>query len=567
LFRRVSATAESVVPTAGRRRAVQPVSTLPVANFIDAFIGAKQQRSGVVPTSIAGDEEFLRRVTLDLTGEIPDAAEVTRFAADPSPKKRAQKIDDLLASEAFNDRWALWFGDLVQNVRTASNTSLFYPGRNAYAAWIRNGFRDRAGYDRMVRDLITATGNGAANGAVHFISRQQGNGPLQDWYDNLASQSGERFLGVPLLCISCHDGRGHLEQVNTYLKGRTRREFWRTAAFFSRIAQRALTFADPLDPDHLIATYSMGDNTTGRYDLNTIEGKKSPRAVPAGEPAFVTPAFILTAEEPRDEETYRAAFARMLTANRQFARAAVNSFWKEMFGIGLVEPVNAFDLAKLDTQPSHPELLEALTDDFIAHGYDVRALLRTMALSNTYQLSSRYAPGGWNETWVPLYVRHYPRRLQAEMVFDAVVKATGVGSLIDVLGAPSVARAVQLPDPLEPPARTPIGEFLNAFGRGNRDEIARSNDPSILQMLAIMNDTVVTSRVKQTIPSSTLAHILATTTDPAAVIDQIYLATLSRKPTAAERQIALDDFRDGSPGDRAEDLQYALINTLEFLFN
>lgn len=570
LWHRLSTNAETVAPTPGaqgRRRAIAPIRNLPVANFIDRYIGAKQQKALCQPTEITGDEEFLRRVTLDLTGEAPDPAAVAAFVADVSANKRERKIDQLLASDGFTDRWTMWFGDLVQNVQFSSNTWLFYNGRNAYYSWIRESFRNGKPYDQMVRELLSASGDSVSGGSANYVARQYAMGPLQDLYDNLASSSGQKFLAMPLLCVSCHNGLGHLESVNTYLRAKSRRDFWQTAAFFSRTEFSWSYFEDPLDPKGVVGIYTIKDNATGRYDLNTIDGNKSPRSPAPGEPDYVLPAFILTGEGPRADETYRVAFARLLTGNRQFARAAVNYLWKEMFGVGLVEPVDAFDLAKLETQPTHPELLEALADEFIAGGYSTRSLLRTIAMSNTYQLSSKYTVGPWNESWVPLYARHYPHRLPAEMVFDAVTKATGVVPAIDVRGLPAVNRAMLLPDPYEPDPRTPIGRFLGQFGRGNRDDVPRTEDGSILQVLAIMNDVIVTTRVQRDNANSTIGKILASTTDPESIADQIYLATLSRRPTAEERQVAVAELRDGPLGDRAEDLQYALLNSLEFLFN
>ena len=566
LYHRISASAEAVAPTPtipGRRRSVGQPGSLPVANFIDTYIGAKLQKSGVIPTAIAGDEEFLRRVMLDLTGEIPDTTTLEAFIADPSPRKREQKIDQLLASDAFVDRWTMWFGDLMQN----NSVYLFYNNRDAYNAWIRDSIRGGKPYDQMVRELIAASDDSISGKSANYVARQYAGGPVQDTSDNLATFAADKFLGIPLLCISCHSGLAHLEQVNTYLRGKSRTDFWRTAAFFSRTELGWTWYPDPLDSKERILTWLVRDNQTGRYELNTTTGNKSPRAAAAGQPDYVLPAFILNGEQPRSDESYRVAFGRIMTGHRQFARATVNDLWKEMMGLGIVEPAHAFDLAKLDTQATHPELLEALADDFISSGYSLRSTLRTIAMSNTYQLSSKYRVGQWNENWVPLYARHYPRRLMAEMVFDAVVKATGVATSIDVKGLTPVSRAMQLPEPIEPDGRTPIGRFLNTFGRGDRDEKPRTTDSSILQVLATMNDALVTTRVRRDTANSAVGRILAATSDPGTIADQIYMTTLSRKPTANERQVAIDDLRDGPLGERAEDLQYALLNTLEFLYN
>ena len=569
-YRQASTNAELAAPSTSRRRSAGKPSTpyiaLPIANFIDTQVAAKLVKDSVAPTEIAGDQEFLRRVYLDLTGTIPTATEVLAFTADASAGKRARKIDELLASDAFTDRWTMWFGDLVQNVQVANNSREYYLGRNIYYTWIRESIRSGKPYDQMVREALSGEGLSFSSGVANYIVRQlQNNGPPQDTYDNLAAHSVEKFLGIPMLCISCHGGVQHLETVNWWLRNKTRTDFWKMAAFFARTTARGERYTDPANPNANIIQFNVATNPTAVYRLNTVDGNKSPRAPAAGQEATVTPAFITTGEQPRAGEAYRVAYARMLTADRQFARATVNYLWKEMFGLGLVEPVNAFDLSKLDSQPSNPALLEALTDDFIAKGYNLRALLRAMATSTTYQLSARYAPGGWSEAWVPYFARHYPRRMSAEVVFDALVIATAQPLPFTVQGMSNVNRAMQLPDPTE--GRTRDGRFLNNFGRGDRDDVARTNDTSISQALALMNDATVTTRVKRTARGSTMEKVLAATTDPGTIADQLYLATLSRTPTATERQAAIDYLKAGTPlGDRAEDLQFVLLNSLEFLF-
>jgi hypothetical protein len=552
------------VDISARRRAVGKPgrNVLPVANFIDTQIAAKLQQNGIAPAAIAGDAEFLRRVRLDLTATIPSVAEVESFLADSRSDKRARKIDELLRSDAFVDRWTMWFGDLVQNVQISDNVRQYSIGRNAHYLWIRDSIRNGKPYDAMVRELLAGEGDNFQSGVANYVVRQlQRNGPPQDTYDNLAAHSAEKFLGIPMLCISCHGGPLHLELVNVYLRGKSREDFWKMAAFFSRTAARGTRYEDPANPNANVVRYDVTTNLNGVYRLNTTDGNKSPRAPATGQPSTVTPAFLLTGEQPRAGEPYRAAYGRMLTADRQFARATVNYLWKEMMGRGLVEPAHAFDLAKLDTQPTHPALLEELADAFIANGYNVRELLRTIASSNTYQLSSTYA--GVHPD-VSYFARRAPHRLPAEALFDAIASATGVPAQLPVAGLGSVSRAMQLADPLDA-ARTGAGRFMSQFGRGNRDDVARSNDGAISQALSLMNDTAVTTRVRRG-NNSTMQKVLASTADPGTIADQLYLSTLSRRPSPEERRIAIEYLRGGTLAERAEDLQFVLLNTLEFLF-
>ena len=568
LYHSLSVSTEAVAPS--RHRAVdpqQPSTGFPVAaNFIDTDVFNKMRQDGVKPTAVAGDEEFLRRVTIDLTGQIPDPATVQAFLADTSSDKRAQKIDQLLASDAFVDRWTMWFGDLVQNVQVSANSREYYLGRNAYYHYIHDSIQTSKPYDQMVREVISGKGDNFAAGQANYWVRQtQGNGPIQDQYDNLAAESGDKFLGMPFLCLSCHNGLGHLDLVNTYLKSKARSDFWGVSAFFARTRAQRIQYTDP-STNQSMNKFDVEDTPTGAYQLNTTSGNKTPRQ-PINGQNTVSPAFLLTGETPRSGEVPRDALGRMITAHPQFARATVNYLWKEMFGLGIVEPTNNIDLNKLDTQPVNPTLLTDLANEFVADHYDLRAILKTMAMSKTYQFSTVYTPGGWNESWTPYFARHLAHRLTAEMMLDAIFRATNVPPSMNVQGIGTVTAAMKLPDTID--QRNNIyGRFLDEFGRGNRDDQPRTNDTSIAQALSLMNDQqVVVSRIHRTNANSTVAKVLASTTDPASIVDQIYVATLSRHPSATEKQRAIAYLNGGTLGNRAEDLQWVLMNSLQFLFD
>lgn len=565
---------ESDAVTSSKRRAVAPPSgsTFVAKNFIDTEIFGKMVKDKIRWTIPASDEEFLRRVSLDLTGQIPTADKVKSFTADQSADKRDRLIDELLNSDGFVDRWTIWFGDLVENVQVTANIREYYQGRNAYYNWMRDSFASGKPYDQMVRESIAATGSNFTNGPVNYWVRQiLTNGPIQDTYDNMSAATGEHFLGLPLNCISCHNGKGHLEAVNTSLVARTRYDFWKNAAFF---AQETVSTARDTSSNNV--QYTIADNTTGAYRLNTVSGNKTPRQPATGQSVIVDPAFFLSAEAPKTGEPRRQAYARMLTASPQFARASVNYIWKEMFGIGIVEPADSFDLLRQDAatlapgatlQPTHPELLNKLSDYFVSNGYGIRALLKLIVQSNTYQLSSVYTPGPWDELWTTYYARHYPHRIMAESVLDAITRSTNVPAPITVLGLGSLTRAMALPDPTEPGGRTQFGVLLTAFGRGDRDTTPRSSDGSIVEALEMLNDPLVTTRIKVTNTNTTVARVLAASKDPGTITDELYIATLSRRPTAGERAAAVTYLNSGTLSAKAEDLQYALMNRLEFLFN
>jgi hypothetical protein len=215
--------------SSSRRHPTRPGSSsppVPRKNFVDDEIFDAMEAAKIAPTRLTTDEEYIRRVTLDLTGDIPPAARVTSFLADTRADKRDRLVDELLATDAFADRWTLWFGDLVQNVVAASNTRLYPEGRNAYYKWIRDSIRAGKPYDAMVRELLAGTGDSYLFGPPNYAVRQiQRNGPPQDTYDNLAARSVEKFMAIPFECLSCHSGPGHLELVNSWLSKKQRKDF------------------------------------------------------------------------------------------------------------------------------------------------------------------------------------------------------------------------------------------------------------------------------------------------------------------------------------------------------
>jgi hypothetical protein len=575
LYHQLSVRAEAVAPS-GRHRAVEPPAgggtSYPASiNYIDNEIFGKMKTDGIAPSAISSDEEFFRRINLDLTGQIPDPTAVQAFLNDKAADKRTKTIDALLASDAFVDRWTMWFGDLVHNVQVSSSSRELPAGRNAYYTYIHDSIKANKPYDQIVREIIGASGDSFTNGGANFWVRQiQANGPAQDTYDNLAAESGVMFHGMPMQCLSCHNGLGHLESVNWYLKSHARYDFWGNAAFFSRGTARRTT------PGDNQSSFTISDGTKGAYNLNTTSGNKTSR-VAIGSQTSVNPAFLRTGEQPRTGEAWRDAYGRMLTADPQFAIATVNYLWKELFTLGIVEPANNIDPSRLDPnnlpagqtiQPNHPNLLTLLANDFTTTHYDLRAILRTMVMSNAYQLSTKYTASAWNESWTPYYARHIPRRLMAESMIDAIAKATSVPITYNISGGlPAVTSAMKLPDTLE--ARNNVyGRFLDEFGRGNRDDQARSNDSSIAQALSLMNDgTVVVNRTHRNTANSTVAKTLVSTQDPNVITDQLYLYTLSRFPTAAEKTQAVAYLKSGTLASKTEDLQWVLLNSVEFLFN
>lgn len=559
-----------------------------LVNYVDEEIFGAIDAAKVTPAPSSSDEEFLRRATLDLTGRIPDAATVTAFLADPSADKRSRMIDTLLASDAFVDRWAQFFDDVFRNTSNADNGQLYFAGRNALHAYFVDALRSKKPYDLIARELIAGAGLNTTNGQANFAVRNiQQNGPAQDTYDNLGASMGSAFLGTnAIFCTSCHNGAGHLDSINIWGSTVRRQDFWGMSAFF---AKTRIPRSGTQIPNY---TYTVLDDVTlPDYRLNTTTGNKTDRTsayyttVPAGM-TQITPAYLKTPTNPsggtpQPGEGYRAAMGRMLTADPQFARATVNTLWKEMFTLGIVEPADGFDLLRQDPanpppgtwtiQPTHPNLLTRLANDFAGHGFDLRYILGVMAKSSAYQLSSFY-PGTWNDASTALFARHFPRRLRAEELFDAITKATNVPASLAVAGYTGpVAWAGQLPD-INEPGSSSIRNFLNTFMRGDRDTEPRSSPFSISQSLSLMNDSVVViPRTKSSAAGSAVNKLIALNAKPTAIVQTLFVNALSRNPSSDELAKGVALFSNLQAGQTkttvAEDLQFTLLNKIDFIFN
>jgi hypothetical protein len=294
----------------------------------------------------------------------------------------------------------------------------------------------------------------------------------------------------------------------------------------------------------------------------------------------VSSEYIFNGDTPRSGEPYRVALARDITNDFQFARATVNYMWAQFFGRGIVDPPDSFDPARLDPdspppspwtlQPSNARLLNTLAQHFIDSRYSLKALMREIANSQTYQLSSRY-DGQWNVAWEPYFARKFVRRLWAEEVHDAVVQSSGTLPSYDVrgftdLGFPKPSFAMQFPDV----TGTPAGDFLDPFLRGNRDDNPRKTDGSILQALNLMNNSLVQQRLQYqgNTPSQLIAQNLAKSNPE--LINILYLNILSRLPSQdemAKAQAALPAAMGAPRSQAVQDLVWALYNKVDFVFN
>lgn len=553
--------------------------TIPRRNLIDDQIFGRMERDGIRPAPLASDQEFLRRVMLDLTGRIPSAQEVTAFVADKASGKRDALIDRLLETPEFVDKWTMFFGDLFKNNGPATNINRYFQGRDAFYRYIYDSVGTNKPYNQIAYELITATGDSFESGPPNWIAGGTvPMGPAQDTYDGMAVQTAQMFLGINVVdCVLCHDGTRHLDSVNLWGKQQTRMNMWGFSAFFARTRQqRVVVSQQPLYAKTLVTELAAGD-----YNLNTTTGNRTARQ-PVNGVTRVSPRYPLTGETGGVSGNRREMLAQMVTSDLQFSRAAVNYIWEQFMVEPFVSPSNAFDPARLDPanpppapwtlQPTNPQLLNALAAWFRDNDYNIRSLMGLITKSSAYQLSSVY-PGEWKPAYVPYYARKFVRRLQAEEVHDAIVKATGVipRYTLEVQGADysltPVNWAMQLPDTREPRSNGAVAQFLNSFGRGDRDQTVRNTNGSPLQALNLMNNTFVMNRIHANNNGSTVQRVLRETTSPAVIVEQLFLNTLSRYPSDAERAIALDAIRWLGNQRAAEALQWSLLNKLDFVYN
>jgi len=553
--------ARSLPPVDASKFAFKPI------NYVDTHIFGKMQRDSVSHAGLASDTEFQRRVMLDLTGRIPTAQEVREFAAGTDSRKREKLIDQLLESEAFVEKWAYFFMDLFR-----ANGKMGR-GQNLFHYWMKENLRVDRPYDDVARDIMASSAkSNHVIAASSVIAREHVQGKPQpddgkdlgmvqqfDTHDELAILYGKTFLGVNLSCVSCHDGKQHLEKVNVYLTGKTRKQFYQFASFMGN--SRYLMYWEQGKPQS--GEFLLDDGSSG-YDTKGASMLRVPRF---GGPN--NPAFILTGEQPKPGIEPRVEMGRMLTAHPQFARATTNMFWWRLMGLGIVEPYDEFDLGRQDPksvpagwdlQPSHPELLNELATDFRKNNFSIKQLFRTICRSNAYQLSARY-DGEWKDRYTQYFARKLVRQLNAEELHDAITIATGKPGNFR-LGDTQVQMAMQLSGPS---GGGDLKYFMQTFGQSNRNNPPKILTGSPLQPLLLMQSPVVNDRVLAQ-KDSRVQRLLDSYKDDNKVVEEMFLGTIARSPSKTENEIALAALTTNRT-EGAQNLQWALINLTEFFFN
>ncbi len=558
-----------------------PAEVAPVErrNFIDEHIFDLIERDGIPHAPLADDATFFRRIHLDMTGLLPSGEDARAFVIDPDPDKRSKVIDDLVGSVAWRDRWTYWHLDLW---RTSQNR-VGWAGRNLFHDYVADALLLNQPYNEFVRELLTAEARsnwyvGPASYLVRWAVFADNCTEImhEDTADEITVMAFRHFMGVNLQCISCHDGANHLEQVNVWLTERKREEFYAQAAFFgnTRLLRRVELrntqdeyLIDDKDPTRV--GYARDADSTVRV---TRQGK-----------GMVEPAFILGGDRPAPGKSKRVELARILTEHPQFARAIVNRFWAEFMGVGIVEPLDGFDFARMDPnalpegwdlQPTHPELLEELAQEFIDSGYDLQHLHRLIASSAAYQLSASF-PAEWKPGYGRYFARKLMRRLSAEQVYDAIVKATDLQAdiqiprtdqkvqyMVQTRGPGDLRRSVTL----SPQLRQDLQFFAESFGQANREFNEPTRAGSIIQAALMMNSNLVKEKAKPS-EGSYLSELIGEDVSDESLTTSLHWQFLTRAPDESEMQASLELLADRGQDGGGEDLQWILMNKLEFLFH
>lgn len=557
--------------------AIRPVdaASLERRNFIDEELFGRLQQEKIPVAPRTTDEEFVRRIYLDLVGRIPTPFEFRTFLENRSLQRRDELIERLLYSEEFVYRWASYFMDTFQIARTATNVTLQTNGRNAMWDYLVGAIGSGKSYREIATEMMTADGNNFTNGAGNWVARSiTPGGPVQDRYDTMLVMNAGTFLGLGHYdCIACHDGRGKMEQLSLWGRGVPRIEAYRMAAFFSRLG-----ITQVAQPMELSGSFNITTATTGSYNLNTNFGNR-PNRVRVGTQTAVTPEYRNGAV-PGATDNWRAFFAKQVVADPMFSKNLANRLFKHFFVLGLVEPVDGLDPARLDPdvtpadpwthQTVHVKLLARMAQYLTDNDYNLREFMRLLVSSNAYQMSSRYDGAEWKTTYAPFYARHLARRMEAEEIHDTLSQASGNWQNYTILGfGETVQRAWRMPDASEPSSNGGVRTFLDNFLRGNRSSQLRRQDGSILQQLSLMNDTVVRDRIRTS--SSPNVRALVSNTDLSFVAEELFLLYLGRLPMDAERSKAVAHLSKATTTaartTAIEDLAWALVNRTDFIFS
>jgi hypothetical protein len=497
-------------------------------NYVDKHVFAKLKMLSIPPSDLCTDQEFVRRAYLDLSGVLPTSDDVKRFLANGDSRKREKLIDALLERDEYADFWTLKWADVLRNNRKTVQVK----GAHVYQSWLRERIAMNKPFNELVRELLTANGSTFANPAANYYR-------ISTDPTNLAESTAQLFFGIRMQCAKCH---------NHPFERWTQDDYYSMAAWFARVKLKK----DAIEPG------VAGPMATGAMVVYSDRGGEitQPRTGKTMAPKVMgMPAPTISPGKDR-----REALADVLaTANNPFfAKSVANRIWFHLSGRGIVDPVDDFR----DSNPSaNDELLDALAKDFVAHNFDVKALIRVIMNSRTYQLSAQ--SNDFNKDDNKYFSHAVTKLLPAEPLLDAICAATDVPEKF--AGLPLGTRAVQLPD----------GEinhpFLKTFGQPARElacECEREGDSNLAQALQLINGPTVNEKLRS--PTNRVGKLLAQGLSERVLLDELYYATLSRAPAEGEVKAALAHVAKATaPPDKRkawEDVHWALLNSKEFLF-
>ncbi len=482
-----------------------------VAKLIDTQIDARLKKENIAPSPYGSDADFLRRVYLDITGVIPSYEKAKAFLDDQSTNKRERLVDELLADSNYGRKQADIWGTKLFTVDSANR----FVQKEPLSAWLKEQFNKNTPWNAFVSSIVTATGPVDENPAVtYFLSNRS--------VDKLTDTTGQHFLGIRVSCAQCHNHPFTATKQN---------EYWGLAAFYSKVV-----------PEKPANANKGGDNTK----LGVTEGKtKSKTKDFFPESTKTVPAKFFGGEEPKlnANDPYRPALAKWLTsaANPYFAKAMVNRTWAQLFGNGIVDPID--DMIEKN-KPSHPELLDELTRQFTASGFDVKHLIKGIVLSQAYQRTSKPSTG--NKSDEELFSHMAVKMMTAEELFDSLTMITGTGAggnetkKTGVKGVTSGPRA----------------NFVNFYVAGAEEFKSTEYEAGIPQALRLMNSKIA---------GNPAALKQFGTGKPADILEKMYITALSRRPTDAEVQkLTAHLGKAGSTTEAYGDILWALLNSSEF---
>ena len=489
---------------------------VPENNYIDRLVNEKLRQLKFKPAELCSDDEFLRRVYLDVVGILPTVDVVEAFLADSAEDKRAKLIDQLLESHDFARYWALKWGDILR-LREQSVTA---DGVHKYYRWLVSNFEKNIPFDQFARKLLTARGSTFANPAANYYRTATET-------NDCAETTAQLFLGVRIQCAKCH---------NHPFERWTQDNYYGLAAFFNRVQRKQTNRAGEL----VVWVARQGEVSQPRTGQQML------------------PWLPLTGDvKEAGEQDRRTIFADWLTRpeNPFFAKVAVNRIWAHLLGRGIVDPVDDF---RDSNPPAIPDLLEALATDFRESGFDQKHILRLILNSGTYQRSSR--TNSFNADDSKYFSHAQVRLLSAEQLLDAICHVTGIPEQFE--GLPEGTRATQLPSP------DVNNEFLKVFGQPERQTACaceRTTDSNLSQALQLFNGPLIHGKLQHA--ENSFRTLAAAGESDESIIKKLYLAAVCRFPSEQEMVAAIKHVQNKDDRFIAlEDTCWALLNTNEFLF-